>query len=145
MRAPFGNLFRDRVPMNQEVNSEIDAVISFPECGVELTCLIRQVKDDIFRICEHPTFVEDQVAYGDCARMLKIDDQNYEFQEITSKSGLNFVQYFINDEIFLEIAGILDKTQRSKGYWQRDFGGILSLYFDAEIFDPRSDLETLFK
>lgn len=131
--------------MNQYSNSEIDAVISFPECNVELTCLIRQLKDDIYRICEHPTFAEDQMGYGDCARLLKIDDRNYEFQEITSKGGLQFVQYIINEEIFSVIGGILDKTLSSNGYWQTDFGGILSVYFEPQNFDPRPDLESLFK
>lgn len=58
---------------------------------------------------------------------------------------MRFFQYIINDEIFLQIGKILDKIGRTNGYWQRDFGGILSLYYDAELFDPRQDLETLFE
>ncbi len=129
--------------MNQKSAPEIDARITFPECGVQLNCLIRHISNDIYRVCEHPTFAEDQMQFGDCAKIRKIDDQNYEFQEVTSKSDLSFVQYVINDEIMLEIGRILEKTVRSNGYWQRDFGGLLTLYFDAKLFDPRLDLETL--
>ncbi len=131
--------------MNQQTAPEIDARITFPECGVQLNCLIRHIRDDIYRVCEHPTFAEDQMRYGDRVRIRKIDDQDYEFQEVASRSGLRFAQYIINDEISLEIGGILDKTVRSNGYWQRDYGGILSLYYDAELFDPRLYLETLFE
>ena len=131
--------------MSQETDTEIDARITFPECGVELNCLIRHVVDDIYRICEHPTFAEDQVSFDDCAKMLNMGDQNFEFQEVTSKSNLKFAQYYINDEVSLMIAGLLEKTVRSNGYWQTDFGGCLSVYYDAEIFDPRPDLEALFQ
>lgn len=131
--------------MNENSNPKIEAVISFPKSGVQLNCLIRPLNDDIYRICEHPCFAEEQVGYGDCARLLNTGEQNYEFQEVTSKNSLKFVQYIINDEIFLEIEGILSKTVYANGYWQRDFGGILSLYFDDEKFDPRSELETLLK
>ncbi|GLQ35981.1 hypothetical protein GCM10007939_22650 [Amylibacter marinus] len=56
------------------------ARITIPECGVQLDCMIKHVNDDIYRICEHPTFAEDQVLYADCVRMLKLGDQNYDFQ-----------------------------------------------------------------
>jgi len=131
--------------MTPKNDPEIDARIAFPESGVELNCLIRHVNDDIYRICEHPTFAEDQVLFGDLARMLKNSNEVYEFQEVVSRSKLKLVQYTINVEIALEIEEILDETMRSNGYWQRDFGGFLSLYYDARVFDPRSDLETIFK
>lgn len=131
--------------MNRKTASEIDARITFPECGVQLNCLIKHIGDDIYRVCEHPTFAEDQIGFGDCAKIRQIDDQNYEFQEVASRSGLRFSQYVINDEILLQIQEILDKIGRTNGYWQIDCGGILYLYYDADVFDPRSDLETLFE
>ena len=130
---------------DQESIPKIDARITFPEVGVRLNCRIRQVSDDIYRVCEHPTFAEDQMKFDDLVRIQRTDDQNYEFQEVTLKSPLTFVQYNVDEEVMLAIGKVLDKTIRSNGYWQRDFGGILTLYYDAELFDPRLDLEILFK
>lgn len=129
--------------MNVENGPEIFAKVHFPECGVQTHCLIKHVKDDIYRICDHPTFAEDQVLYGDCAKMLKVDDQEYESQQVVSKSDLKFAQYIVNDKVIPEITALLDKLAHSNGYWQRDFGGLLTLYFDAEVFDPISDLEVI--
>lgn len=131
--------------MNVEHGMQCFAKVHFPESGVQTYCLITHVKEDIYRICDHPTCAEDQVLYGDCAKMKKVGHEEYEFQQVVSKGGLTFAQYIVNDNIISKMTALLDKLVNSNGYWQRDFGGLLTLYFDVKVFDPISDLEAIIK
>ena len=110
---------------------------------IRFECLIRHLDHDVYRICEHPILVEDQFLFGDCVRLRKIDEKSFEFLDVTSKSDLEFVQYIVGEPVAQDIEPILDQVSRANGYWQRDFGGVLSLYYNRTKFDPTSELDVV--
>lgn len=84
-------------------------------------------------------------AYGDLIRCRDLGQDRLEFVEVVELSGLQHVQYVLSQAAIGSegTEAILTEVLLDGGFWQRDFGGVLSLFFRPGGFDPRAAVEAL--
>ena len=122
--------------------AELDASLVFPKEGVTTTVRVELEGEGLYRLREHPPFVES-ASYGDLVRGIELDDGSVEFVAVVERSKLVGVHGLMSREQIDSpaLSAVLSRVLESGGYWQRDFGGYLSVFFDPERYDPRPELE----
>ncbi|WP_020405020.1 hypothetical protein [Hahella ganghwensis] len=119
--------------------------ILFANEGLTTSVMVRELPDGFFKLMEHPIFSES-AKYGDVVELTRTKSDKYEFVRVVESS-----EYLMEDFVLpLEIAesnkltSILDKLTNSGGFWQRDFGGWLVVFYLANKYDPRRDIKSIY-
>ena len=116
----------------------------FPSEGLTIEVGVSVESHGLYRLQEHPVFAVS-AAYGDLIRCRDLGDGHLEFLAVVEGGELERVDYVLAQSV-VESAGVvavLAKVVANDGYWQRYFGGCLTVYFRADRYDPRADLENL--
>ena len=105
---------------------------------------IEKLANGYFQLLEHPIFSET-VQFGDTVDLAKVTDTEYELIRIVQPSKLKKLGLVlpVEWEKEQECQNILDKVTENKGYWQRDFGGLLFIFYDPELYCPMKDFEAM--
>ena len=114
----------------------------FPSEGLTTGVQVSNEGDALYRLREHP-LLSEQAAYGDLIRCRDLGDDQLEFLEVVEASDLERVDYVLSLSL-IESAGVavvLAKVMETGGFWQRDFGGCLTIFFHTDRYDPRDGLE----
>jgi len=116
----------------------------FVDDGLETAVQVLCVGDGLYRLCEQP-FLSESARYGDLIRAKVIDDERLEFQGIVEPSHLTMANYLLSPSFIAtdEMRRVLDEIMETKGFWQQDFGGCLAVFFDADVYDPRPEIERM--
>jgi len=83
-----------------------------------------------YRLLEHPVFSE-LVKYDDVVELKKMTDGSYTLIQVVKPSVLVKAEFVLaaKAEKTVLLTNILQKVMDTNGYWQRDFGGLLFVFF----------------
>jgi hypothetical protein len=110
------------------------------ETSVEVLC----VGDGLYRLSKQP-FPSATARYGDLIRAEAIDEEHLEFQEVVEPSHLMMATHLMSRALIAtdEMKAVLEQIMATHGFWQQDLGGWLSIFFDADAYDPRPDIDRM--
>jgi len=94
-----------------------------------------------YRLLEHPIFSE-RVKYGDIVELKKMADDRYSLVRVAKPSSLVKAEFILTAlaEKKPSLINILQKLMDANGYWQRDFGGLLFVFYHPEVYNPVDDI-----
>lgn len=120
-----------------------DVTLVFPD-GLETPVEVLCVGDGLYRLCEQP-FLSESARYGDLIRAMVIDDGRLELREVVEPGHLMMATYLLSSSFIDSDAmkRILDEIMATDGFSQRDLGGCLAVFFDADAYDPRPDIDRM--
>lgn len=105
---------------------------------------LKCVGPNLYQLLESLTF-DETPQYGDLIYAEQIDDGKLRFCHVEIKGNLK-VEKFISSPAAItseRVTNLLIKLTEKGGYWQQDFGGILTLGFEAEWPERQNILDAL--
>ncbi|NVJ60087.1 MAG: hypothetical protein HWE27_06850 [Gammaproteobacteria bacterium] len=122
----------------------MDISIEFPDEGVSTGVAVEEMPTGYYRLIEHPTLCES-AKYGDIVELKKLESNDFIFVKVVEPSNYQIADYVLPMEIAesTDLKIILERHMRSGGFWQTDFGGLLMVFYSAEKYDPRNDIESI--
>ena len=119
----------------------MEASLVFPD-GLTEGVIVTRESERLYWLEEQPIF-SDAAQYGDLIRCSKLGENRFEFQEVVEQNSLKRYSGIFSSELLdaPEVREVLERIMSSGGYWQRDMGGCLSVFFDPRVYDPKRDLK----
>lgn len=121
------------MPMNNK-----SITIRFPQDGITTSISVKNVGENTYQLLEHPVLCIS-AKYGDIIKCSHTNECEYEFIEVVNPSALEIAMYLLDKDKIesVEINNVLQNVSSNGGYWQKDMGGMLSILFDPNLYDPR--------
>ena len=117
--------------------------LKLPHEGVSVSVAVRPLGGGQYQLLEHP-FLTAQPQYGDVISAFETGVRELLFQAVIEKSSLEMADYGLSSLSFESelLQKILRRIMESGGFWQLDLG-VLFVFFDPQIYDPRDEIKAL--